>query len=557
MPQVSISFENAVSQFVQIEYTFLAKGHAVLHLQLPAWRPGRYELANFAQYIRNVKVSNDISKITSVTKDKWRIETKGAELITVTYEFYAARMDAGSSYLDENQLYINPINCIPYILEYDEEYTLGLNIPSDFEVACALPFQDQKLTAKNHFELADSPFIASRKLQKFTFEEQGTEFHVCINGNCEVDSLKLLHDFQRYTKEQIELFGEFPCRTYHYLIQVLDYVHYHGVEHAYSTVITLGPSTDVFEKRYDDLLGISSHELFHTWNVCRIRPEEMVPYDLSKENYFETGYVAEGITTYYGDYMLARSGVFSETQFFDEFNIYLKRHFDNDGRHASSLAQSSNQLWLDGYKAGIPARKVSIYIKGALVCFLADVQIRKATNNTKSLDDVLRLLWQKHGKTSIGYSSTHYKLYLEQVSGVSFNDYFDKFIYGTVDLSDSLQESLDYLGCELKIEENPNTIEGVFGLKLSKPSHGKHKVLVIAEDSPASQFMQMTDHVLKVELDDQTCTLTISRNKVEKEVKLVAGGNTFLEIRTIVKKLNCDDAQKLNFERWLKKPFEA
>lgn len=141
-------------------------------------------------------------------------------------------------------------------------------------------------------------------------------------------------------------------------------------------MIVLGPD-DEGEGLYTDLLGVSSHELFHAWNIIRIRPQELLPYDFTKENYFTTCFVAEGVTTYYGDLFLRRSGIFDDVAYYRELQVYMKRHFENNRDAQQSLAESSWDLWLDGYEKGIPKRKVSVYHKGALVALILDITIRK------------------------------------------------------------------------------------------------------------------------------------------------------------------------------------
>ena len=137
----------------------------------------------------------------------------------------------------------------------------------------------------------------------------------------------------------------------------------------------LGPSYVVFDAVYPDLLGVSSHELYHTWNVKAIRPIELFPYDFTKENYSELGYLCEGVTTYMGDLFLFKSNVFSEEEYFNELNQQLQKHFDNPGRFNYSVAASSFDTWLDGYVPGVPNRKVSIYTEGCLIALVCDLMI--------------------------------------------------------------------------------------------------------------------------------------------------------------------------------------
>ena len=169
-------------------------------------------------------------------------------------------------------------------------------------------------------------------------------------------------DSSKFTQSQINHFGDFPVDEYHFLFQITPYLSYHGVEHTKNTVLLLGPSDDLMTERYDDLLGVCSHELYHTWNIKSIRPIEMLPYDYSKENYFRTGYVAEGVTTYMGDLFLINSKVFSWDDFIKTQNQNLYRHLMNYGRFNLSVADSGFDSWLDGYKMGTPDRLSLIHI---------------------------------------------------------------------------------------------------------------------------------------------------------------------------------------------------
>ena len=296
----------------------------------------------------------------------WTIDHQNKSKFTVHYEYYAALMDAGNTWLDPDQLYINPINCLFYI-EYQRELpcTLELDIPADYEIATGLENTHNVCQAPSFNILVDSPLIASDSLRKINYEVDYKDYSIWIQGMMPRKDEELQKDFKRFTEKTLEVMGDLPCHEYHFLNQILPYRHYHGVEHWNSTVITIGPSEALAEReRYVDFLGVSCHELFHTWNVIRIRPKEMIPYDFQQPNLHTTGFITEGITTYYGDLILARSGVYSFNEYLKELNKLLERHFSNEGRKNYSVAESSYDLWLDGYEKGIPGRKVSIYNEG-------------------------------------------------------------------------------------------------------------------------------------------------------------------------------------------------
>ncbi|WP_242929399.1 M61 family metallopeptidase [Pontibacter vulgaris] len=568
-----VSYTNPLSHYLTITITIPDNKATELYLQLPAWRPGRYELQHFAQKIRDVKATANGGSITieKVTKDRWLVQTGSAESITVTYTFYARQMDAGGSWLDEEQLYLNPINCMMAVADREHETCeLALQIPENWQIACGLKkTANYTLEASNYEQLVDSPLIASGNLKHEAFELQGTQFHIWIQGDCKPDWQKIIHDFKAFTEEQLQVFGDFPATEYHYLNQILPYRTYHGVEHSNSTVITLGPGELLMEPSlYKEFIGVSSHELFHTWNIKKIRPKEMLPYNLKQENYFRTGYVAEGITTYYGDYMLARSGVFTTEQYFAELNTTLQRYFTDYGHQHLSLADSSFDLWLDGYKPSIPDRKVSIYVKGALTALLLDLQLRRETKNQASLDTVLKKLWEDFGKRTIGYTAQDYERIVELAAGKSLGLYFDNFIKGNAPIEQALDEALYFVGCSLKNEDNLLHYEAKYGFKIS--AEQSIKVTAIAPDSPASAALSIDDelvaldgrkleqnlqHLLAQSDLQQPVTLTLFRDKQLRQVTLQASRKHFYPKYKITKRSDASETEKQHFKLWLKQEF--
>jgi predicted metalloprotease with PDZ domain len=468
-----VSYQKPNNHYIDIEYIIDNVDSDRIEIQLPAWRPGRYELANFAKNVQKWEAF-DIHGNTlfskKITKDLWEVKTKGNSTIHIRYNYFSNEINAGSSYLDDKQLYINGVNCFLYVPDrINKKCVLELNVPEDYEVASGLKeISKHKFECSDFHQLIDSPFIASNSLQHHSYNESGIKFHFWFQGECKPDFQLLETDFRKFSKAQIEKFGDFPVDEYHFIFQILTHRTYHGVEHYNSTVISLGPSYDIMKKEgwYNELLGICSHELYHTWNVKQIRPTEMLPYDYSKENYTELGYLDEGVTTYYGDKFLLTSGVFDWERYAKTFNQLLERHFNNFGVNNYSVAQSSFDTWLDGYVKGVPARKGSIYTEGALVAFMTDVFILKNTNNEKSLNNVMKVLYTHFAKRGKGVSDEDYKTVVEKVSGVSYDEIYNDFLHGTSDYSKKLKSSLNYIGCDLKIEPSGKHNEAFLGFKV-------------------------------------------------------------------------------------------
>ncbi|MDZ4823738.1 MAG: PDZ domain-containing protein [Flavobacteriales bacterium] len=497
--------------FISFEAWFPTCGKEKIKLQLPAWRPGRYELGNFAKNIRGWNAVDDLNNklpFRKLTKDQWEVDAQGLEEICIRYQYYAAVLNAGSSYLDEEQLYINPVNCFFYLPEHhDEPYEVRLDIPHYYKLACALPAGDRHhLTAKNFDELADSPLIASEKLEHFTYKVSDKTFHIWVNGENALDGNKLLFEFEAFTQMQMDVFGSIPCTEYHFLFQLIPNPVRHGVEHSASTVIALGPSADlVTEKLYNELLGISCHELFHTWNIKNIRPVEMMPYNFTRENYSRLGYVYEGVTTYYGDLLLLRSGVWSEMKWLEAFAAEVNMHFHNPGRFNHSVADSSFDTWLDGYVPGIPGRKVSIYTEGALIAFICDILILRASGNECSLDNVMRLMYECFGKKGGGYSEEDYQKLLEEVSGISFKGIFKNLVHEANTYFDALTDALQFIGLELDVVESQICSETFYGFTTDEKD-GRVHITTVDENSPADiARLWVGDEILSV------CGVSVSK----------------------------------------------
>ena len=568
-----VSYENPLTFYLRIELvlTVAPDAQAPLELQLPAWRPGRYELQNFAQKVQRVVVEDAATDqplpCRKLTKDRWEVPDAAGRTVRVRYNFYAHQMDAGGSWLDEKQLYLNPVQALMYAEGRQlEECELTLALPEGWQVACGLKQPTPNvLLAKDFDQLADSPLIASSTLTHREYEAGGLPFHVWVQGDAELNWPKLLADFKAFSEAQLTLFGGFPVAEYHFLNQFLPYKHYHGVEHHNSTVITLGPAELMMsEGLYKELLGVSCHELFHTWNIKSIRPAEMQPYDYSRENYFRTCFIAEGITTYYGEYLLARSHVRTPAQYFEELNGVLRKHYDDAGGDNLSLADASMDLWLDGYKPGVPDRKVSVYHKGALVAMLLDLTIRQLSGHTRSLDDVMRRLYEEFGKTGIGYTEADYVRLVNEVAERDMHTYFDKFIYGTAPLLEPLDRVLRAVGCQLLVGENASASEGAFGFR-TVVKNDRTEVAAIWPDSPAAATLTVDDEIVAVNgrRVDANLQILLSTGTPSYEVSVfrqsrlltvplaATPGVRFGQHYAIDKLKTADTAQQRGYQQWL------
>ena len=563
MIKYNISYKNPHKHLIDFELTTSTNNKEKLQFQLSAWRPGRYELADFAQNIINWQAYNEKDEKLSfkkITKDLWEVECKNCNEIKIIYNFYANQLDAGACYLDEHQLYINPVHCMFYITDrINDEYHLKMNLPKNYTIASSMLQVGNVLKVKGYDLLAESPIICSDSLQHDSYIVSGITFNLWFQGKCQPNWKKLKKDFTAFTKSQINHFGGFPVDEYHYFFQITPFRSYHGVEHTKNTVLLLGPGNEIMDKRYEDLLGVCSHELYHTWNIKAIRPIEMYPYDYTKENYFRTGFVAEGVTTYMGDLMLYNSGVFNWNEFVKTQNQNLERHLMNYGRFNLSVADSGFDNWLDGYKLGAPNRKTSIYPDAALCMLMVDIEIIKNSNGKSSLHSVMKELYKEFALKSRGYSENDFQNICVKYGGEKVKEIFKNHIYGTNNYVPSLETALDLVGLQLKEKKNANLSAQYFGFVAIK----ENERLIIKKVEPDSEADQneiaVEDEITEINgikiKNNFSDTLKECKNKVtfkikkkfsEKEITLTIGN--YYKLLEIVK-IEDSSKEQLKFRK--------
>jgi predicted metalloprotease with PDZ domain len=540
-------------------------------LQLPVWRPGRYERGDFAQYVRNLRItdlSDNPLPFKKLGLSAWKVETDEPEIL-VRYEFWAGLLNAGSTFVSDDLIYINPLNCLMYKPGKEHESCeLIVKMPPHFITACSMKEMPRgHFLADDFHTLADSPLIASDRLEKVETVLDGIPFRFWFCAPEKQDWKNIFPDAEAIIRTQLQTMKTFPTSSYEVLIHLLPYKAYHGVEHLRSTVITLGSAEDFFETDiYQEFLGVFSHELFHVWNVKSIRPAEMLPYDYARENISELGYVYEGITTYYGDLFCLRAGVFTWDYFSNLLSEWLTRHHHNFGRLVHSVAQSSMETWLDGYKPGVPDRRVNIYNEGALCALMADWHIRIKTQNRHSLDDVMRSMNEEFCENKKGYTRDDYRRHLEKWAGESMDFLFTKYIEGRGDYLSFISELASSFGLEIIYKDYPSVITSTFGIKIRKEKDRRILVDKLVPGSPAERAgISVDDELISANeieslQDDpnwfrkinpyKPLTLGIISMGVLKKCTLTPGSDRFLPLLSMQKKEDASPEEKEAFAVW-------
>ncbi|MFN8416761.1 MAG: protease [Cytophagaceae bacterium] len=495
MIQYSIAPYPAEAGFLTIQI-HLTTNSLVTEFSIPQWRPGRYSAQNYSANIRDVACLTPEGSelpIQKTDRNTWQIYATPHTPVTLHYNYYSKQADAGGNWWDESLFYINPVACCMMVKGRTEEScSLKLHLPASFKVATGANLFNEAYSFDNYLHLSDTPFLASPTLVTYTYEVNSTPFYLHFNESPEIDESVITKDFKAFTLAQWNDFQSFPFTSFHFLFLLFSYPHYHGVEHRNSTVICLGPTQEVKDKLYSELLGISSHELLHAWNVYSIRPKELSPYDLTQPMYYGTGLVTEGFTTYLGDYYLYLSEVFNKEAYVKELNTLLLRHFRSFGYDHLSLWDSSIDLWVDGYDAGIPHRKVSIYVKGAIVALLMDYLIQKK-NPSASIRTILIDLWKNAKNGHATYSKEYIEKAFMQLSE-AHPALFDNLLEAKGSLKKEIVEALSFWGYSIKEVSPENSLMKHLGIQCDTQG----KVIQCDPNAPAAAYVTKGDTLIQL-----------------------------------------------------------
>ncbi len=440
------------------------------HLSLPAWIPGSYMIRDFAKNVVQLSAETENGRaLTSTRHDKstWAIETCNEEII-LTYQIYAWDLSVRSAHLDSTHAYFNGTSVFLQVLgQEDQACSVELLPPhgqsyADWRVATSLPTQDINehgfglYQADDYDDLIDHP-VEMGEFTRAVFEAGGIPHEIVVSGRHDADMARLCQDLTRICEQHLRLFGELPTiERYVFLVMVVG-EGYGGLEHRASTSL-LCSRDDLPRKGKDDIsdsyrsfLGLCSHEYFHTWNIKRIKPAVFTPYDLRQESHTRQLWAFEGITSYYDDLALLRTGLITLDSYLELLGQTATRVWRGRGRFCQSVADSSFDAWTKFYKQdeNAPNAIVSYYAKGTLLALALDMSLRKFSDNRISLDDLMRLLWKEYGKPGKGLNEGEIETLAAGLIDHDLSDFFQRYLYGTEDLP--LNEFLSVIGIEFKL----------------------------------------------------------------------------------------------------------
>lgn len=429
---------------VEAHVRYRASAPAALELLMPVWTPGSYLVREFERHVQDFEARDGAGRVlawTKTNKSTWRIETAGAREVRVRYSVYANELSVRTSDLNDRHAFWNNTNLLMYpdgLL--GAPATIKVEPFGDWKIATGLPAvpgAPNTFRAEDFDVLYDSPFLVSN-FKVLAFEVNGVPHRIVIDGEGNYEPERLRRDAQRIVETQVEMMGEMPHRDYTFFL-LLGPARGGGLEHLNSTAIIQRRFGFYLPSElldfYSDLI---SHEYFHLWNVKRIRPDVLGPFDYTRENYTRLLWVAEGVTSYYEDRFLNRAGLMNDRQYLQLMAREMQKLQQTPGRLAQSLEEASFDAWVKQYRPDENSVNTSIsyYDKGAIVGLLLDLEIRRRSGGAHSLDDVMRALYRDFFKKGRNYTPEDFQRTAEAAAGASLEEFFRRYVRG--------REELDY-----------------------------------------------------------------------------------------------------------------
>ncbi|GLX78232.1 peptidase M61 [Thalassotalea insulae] len=482
-------------------------------LSLPAWLPGSYMIRDFAKNIISITAqsnSQQAIEITPLDKQSWQLIATD-NVVEIKYQVFAFDLSVRTAYLDSQRGFFNGSSCFLAINELTTMPCKLTIIPADsihhWRVATGMPrakstekYQFGDYLAQDYAQLIDCP-VALGDFDSFEFEVEGVTHHMVFTSEHYGDRERIVRDVSKLCQHHISLFGEAPFSEYWFITHLLA-KGFGGLEHKNSTILQASrfdlPNPNKPEQltdEYKTFLSLCSHEYFHAWNVCRIKPKAFVPYQLAQESYTEQLWAYEGITSYYDDFSLYRAGIISFSDYLQLLAKTATRVYRGKGELKQSVLESSFYTWTKFYQQGPDAVNniVSYYTKGALIALWLDLTIRSKSQGQYSLDNLMRELWMHFGRPGIGTEQQDFINIANILCGEDIGDALTELLQSAqrIELAPLLaQVGVSFTPCKFKLLNNLETTESedycpYLGAQYTTQPLGV-KISQVSEDSPAT-----------------------------------------------------------------------
>ncbi|MEM7454922.1 MAG: PDZ domain-containing protein, partial [Planctomycetota bacterium] len=439
--EFTVDLSDVRNHYVTVTATVPVEGNRT-QMMMAVWTPGSYLVREYARHVDSIEVTdqdgNELN-YSKTRKNRWTVQTRDVESFNFKYRVYCNEMSVRTNFVSHQYAMLNGAPTFITVRDrLERPHIVRFKMPEGWQrIATSLRQGEDayEFIAESFDELVDSPVVAG-SLNIYPFMAGGVQHHLVNIGDDRMwDGTEAAADLKKIVEQHQALWGEIPYDRYYFLNVIGETGG--GLEHDNSTLVLSSRWTFRDRGRYRGWLSLCSHEFFHTWNVRRLRPKSLMEYDYENEDYTRSLWIAEGVTSYYEDLLLARGGLMSAREFVGILGGTISGVQSTPGRKKQSLTESSYDSWIKFYRPDENSSntRISYYSKGTVVAFLLDAEIRSQTEGEKSLDDVLRLMWQRYAAT--GYTERDFRRVCSEVAGVDLTEWFRIAVDST--------EELDYV----------------------------------------------------------------------------------------------------------------
>ena len=502
--------------------------------KMPQWHPGFYRILDYAKNVQNFRAEDGAGRALSwekVTKNTWRVAADNTAAVVLNYDVYGAIPFGAQNYLGDNRAYIAPTGVFVHVAGHIQNpVTVTFQLPPEWtRIASGLDAvagRPNTFSAPDFDVLYDCPILIGNQ-ELFEFEVQGIPHRVALETvPASVDRQKMLADLKRMVEAATRLIGDIPYKHYMFLMMGAGNG---GIEHLNSASISFNGNNLTTENGYRGWLSYVAHEYFHNFNVKRIRPLALGPFDYDTENLTGMLWVSEGLSVYYQDIVILRAGLITRDQYLEKMKNAIGRFENASGHHYQSATDSSMNTWGTSGVGGDRNTTISYYDNGAMLGAMLDLKIRHESGNRQSLDDVMRALYRKYYlEKKRGFTDAEFRMECESAAGGGLGEVFE---YASTTKDVDYAKYFAYAGLVLDVtkQEAPGTD---FGANFQMRDD---KLVVVGATAgsglaPGDQIVAATpkslNDLLAAKKPGDTIKLRRARSGAGQDVEVVLGKNT-------------------------------
>ena len=571
----TVTMKEPQTHYFSVEMVLDLSNQDALRLVMPVWTPGSYLVREFARNVLQLRAtaleSNTELAVKKDTKNSWLVPISNeTKKLKIEYKVYAFEFTVDTSYLDHRHGIINGASVFLYVEGYETQTQLLTINPYDKWKVVATSLErvgspELTFTAPNYDILIDSPIeIGNQEIHSFSV--QGINHEVSIFGPKPLDNEMFVSDLKKIAEAESKVFDSIPYKKYLFLVDFTGNSTGGGLEHLSSTHCIAPRLRLIPSQEYHVMMGLFSHELFHAWNVKRMRPKGLGPFNYSSETYTKSLWIAEGITSYYDDLILRRAGIYSVEEYLDAFSLNVNQLRSIPSSRFESPEESSFDTWIKHYRPNENSQNVhpSYYFQGSVNGWMIDMEIRKQTKNSKTLDDAMRKLYKTtFEKEDRGYTDEEFESICIELGGEPVRRIFENHVRHAASID--LDRYLGYAGLKLG-SKGKHQSKGYLGIKL-RAEAGKAVIAAKLFSTPADKCgLAAGDEIIGIDnlrLDSSTLGFYIANKKPGDEVSILIARDGILETlnaeigamplleHRVYKKDSASESEKETFKSWM------